>query len=297
MANFADKLVDPMIAETYGEEVVRMRENMFSRALSMASQMSQTLIHQSSSPGAIADITVPTPAKRKLDGNYGPVRDGRGRQLANAIGLDGETFKYVIGSVVSASSSVGAAAVQYVRTDGKDNMIHNVKVIAGTAASIASAAASGTGAVLNFAGSKMMANMTQEDYHELEAETQRVLHAQQTSAVVSQMHEQAYQVQENRRLAGDAANKRIAEEAMAKAQQQELDFQDARSVASASVRAKHGAGRRGNVTRSLQGRQPARERMVRNEPEGIGKQLVKGVGRGMTKMWDFAFPAQPGRFG
>jgi hypothetical protein len=68
----------------------------------------------------------------------------------------------------------------------------------------------------------MMANMTEEDYHELEAERMRVIHAQETSAVVSQMHENAYQVQENRRLALDAANKRKTEEAIALAQQQEL---------------------------------------------------------------------------
>ena len=67
---------------------------------------------------------------------------------------------------------------------------------------------------------------------------------------------------------------------MAKAQQQELDFQDARSVtSSASVRAKHGAGRRGNVTRALQGRPPATEQLVRNEDAvgGLTRKLIRGV--------------------
>ena len=69
----------------------------------------------------------------------------------------------------------------------------------------------------------MMANMTQEDYRELEAETARAIHAQQNSAVMAQMHERAYQVQqENKRLALEAANQRKAEEAIAKAQAQEL---------------------------------------------------------------------------
>ena len=76
---------------------------------------------------------------------------------------------------------------------------------------------------------------------------------------------------------------------MAKAQQQELDFQDARSVASSLVRGKHGPGRRGNVTRALQGRQPApaREQFVRNEPEGIVAKIARG-GRTIMKAVDRA---------
>jgi N-acyl-L-homoserine lactone synthetase len=33
MAAFTDQLVDPLIADTYGEEVVRMRDNIFSERL------------------------------------------------------------------------------------------------------------------------------------------------------------------------------------------------------------------------------------------------------------------------
>ena len=167
-------------------------------------------------------------------------------------------------------------------------MIHNVKVIAGAAASTASAAASGTGAVLNFAGSKMMANMTPEDYRELEAETQRAIHAQQTSAVVAQMHDRAYQVQqENKRLALEAANKQKTEAAIALAQQQELDFEGAGSSASSSQPHLIGAGRRGNLQRSLELRihqtPPTRKKTpaqhVRNEDavEGFGRRLARGL--------------------
>jgi hypothetical protein len=302
MAAFTDKLVDPLIGDMHGEEVVSMRENIFTKAFGVANQVAFQLTNRSSVPDAMpVDNPVPAPIKRKKVGEnegpqeqgYGPLRGGR--QLVNAIGLDGETVKYVIGSMASASSSaavaVGSAAVQYVRTDGKDNLIHNVKVLSGAAASgtgavlnvaagTARIAASGTGAALNFAGSKMMANMTEDDYRENVAETQRVIHAQQTSAVMAQIHDRAYQVQqENQRLALEAENQRKAEVAMAKAQQQELDFQDARSVASSLVRAKHGPGRRGNVTRALQGRPPATEQLVRNEDAvgGLTRKLIRGV--------------------
>ena len=208
----------------------------------------------------------------------------------------------MVGSVASASGSAAVAAGGFLYQRAPElkleNGIHNAKVISGVALSGAGAvlnvaagtarvAASGTGAVLNYAGSKMMANMTEEDYHELEAERMRVIHAQETSAVVSQMHEHAYQVQENRRLALDAANKRKAEEAMAKAQQQELDFQDSSSAASSSVRQKRGGGRRANLQRSLELRthqcpptrkkQPAQH--VRNEEavESFGRKLARGV--------------------
>ena len=77
---------------------------------------------------------------------------------------------------------------------------------------------------------------------------------------------------------------------MALAQQQELDFQDNRSAASSVVRSKHGDGRRGNLNRSLQGRQPAKEQHVRMEKEeGIASKLVKGVGRGMRKAMSTIF--------
>ena len=75
---------------------------------------------------------------------------------------------------------------------------------------------------------------------------------------------------------------------MALAQQQELDFQDNRSAASSVVRTKHGDGRRGNLNRSLQGRQPAKEQHVRMEyEEGIGARLARG-GRTIMKAVDRA---------
>ena len=109
---------------------------------------------------------------------------------------------------------------------------------------------------------------------------------------MAQIHDRAYQVQQDR-LAEDAANKRKAEVAMAKAQQQELDFQDARSVASSLVRAKHGPGRRGNVTRALQGRQPApaSKQFVRNEPEGIGAKIARGGAKLMKGIDRLYIPA------
>ena len=310
MAMITDKLVDPLISDMHGEEVISIRENIYRKALGMASQVSWQLMIRSSVPDAMSvDNPVPAPIKRKKVGEnegpqeqgYGPVRGGR--QLVNAIGLDGETVKYVIGTVAAASSSAGAAAgsaiasgatqyAQFVRDEGIYNLMNTVKetarltavgtgAVLNVAAGTASAAASGTGAVLNYAGSKMMANMTEDDYCEVEAETQRAIHAQRTSAVMAQIHDRAYQVQqENQRLADDAVNKRKMEVAMVKAQQQELDFQDARSVtSSASVRAKHGAGRRGNVTRALQGRPPATEQLVRNEDAvgGFTRKLIRGV--------------------
>ena len=307
MAAFTDELVDPLIGDMHGEEVIRMRDNIFSKAFGMASQVSFQLMNRSSVPDAMpVDDPVPAPIKRKKVGEnegpqeqgYGPVRGGR--QLVNAIGLDGEMVRYVIGSVAAASSSaavaVGSAAVEYVRTDGKDHLIHNLKetarrtavgtgVVLNVAAGTASAAASGTGALLNYAGGKMMANMTEDDYREVEAETQRAIHAQRTSAVVSQIHDRAYQVQqEEQRLALEAKNQRKAEVAMASAQQQE---QDTGSSASSRQPSLSGTGRRRNLQRSLELRihqkpptrkkQPAQH--VRNEEavEGFTRRLVRGV--------------------
>jgi hypothetical protein len=286
----------------------------------MASQMTHYLLNRSYIPSAMhVDNPDPTPVKRKIVENYGPAREGRVRQIATAAGLDGEKVRAVWGSIASASGSAAAAAGSASSSAGialggyisqqapswQENGSHNMGVFArgtvsgaGTilniAAGTASAAASSTGAALNYAGSKMMANMTQEDYHELEAETMRVRHAQQTSAVVSQMHENAYQVQENNRLALEAENRGKAEKAMALAQQQELDFRSAYSNAASVVSKTHGVGRRGNLNRSLQSRQPAQDYGIRNEPEGVGSKLVKGMRRGVTKMFETAFPMTPG---
>ena len=81
---------------------------------------------------------------------------------------------------------------------------------------------------------------------------------------------------------------------MASAQQQELDFRSAYSNAASVVSKTHGVGRRGNLNRSLQSRQPAQDYGIRNEPEGIGSKLVKGMRRGVTKMFETAFPMTPG---
>jgi predicted nucleic acid-binding protein len=306
MAAFGGELVDPLIADMHGEEVAITERNVIDKMTGMASQMTHYLMNRSYLPSAMPDdAPVPTPVKRKIGETPGPQDQGYGptrRQFVNAIGLDGETVKYVFGSMASASSSAGAAAGGFLYQRAPvlklENGVHNVRVLSGAAVSgagtvfnfaagTARTAASGTGAILNYTGNKMMANMTQEDYHEIEAETMRAIRAQQTSAAVSQMHENAYQVQENHRRAEEAERKRTTEEAVAKAQQQELDFQDARSVASYTVRAKQGVGRRGNVTRSLNQvinqKPPVHKRQegnhVRNEEavEGFGRKLARGV--------------------
>ena len=101
MAAFGkEELVDPLISGMHGEEVITMNENIFSKALGIASLVSHSLMNRSSVPDAMpADNPVPTPVKRKIVEKSGPARDGRVRQLVNATGLDGETFKHVVGSV------------------------------------------------------------------------------------------------------------------------------------------------------------------------------------------------------
>ena len=111
---------------------------------------------------------------------------------------------------------------------------------------------------------------------------------------LARLHGNALKVQEERRVSEKAENQRKAEKAMALAQQQELDFRSAYSNASSVVRAKHGDGRRGNLNRSLQGRQPAKDYGIRNEPEGFGSKLVKGVGWGITKVFNKVFPVPAG---
>jgi hypothetical protein len=140
------------------------------------------------------------------------------------------------------------------------------------------AAASGTGAVLNFAADSLMpAALTEDQYRQMQAHEARVVKDNAIMGALARMHGNALKVQAERRDSEEAENQRKAEEAMAKAQQQELDFQDARSAASAIVRVKHGDGRRGNVSRALQGRQPAKEQHVRMEKEeGIGAKLARG---------------------
>jgi hypothetical protein len=250
-------------------------------------------MNRSAAPDAIADITVPTPGKRKLDGSSGPVREGRGRELVNAIGLDGETVKYVIGSVASASSSAAAAAGGIIYTRGYEGLklehgVHNARLLGGAAvsgaglvfnaaASTARATASGTGAVLNFAADRLLpAPLSEEEYRQMQAHEARVAEDHAFMSAQAKIHQNALIAQEKSRIAEQEENQRNAEAAMALVQQQELDFQDARSIASSAVRAKHGAGRRGNVTRALQGRPPAREQMVRNEQEGIGAKMIRG---------------------
>jgi hypothetical protein len=324
MAAFTDELVDPQITDVHGEEVVAIERNFIDKMKGMASQVSHKLMNRSAVPDAMPDEQ-PVPfsdgrfhrqigqAPGPREQGYGPVRQGRG------IGLDGETFKFVVGSVASASSSaasasssaaaaVGSAAVQYVQTTGKDNVIHNVKVVSGAtvsgagvvfnvAAGTAMAAASGTGAVLNFAADSaqhlMPAALTEDQYRQMQAHEARVVKDNAIMGALARLHGNALKVQEERRVSEDAENKRKAEEAMAKAQQQELDFQDARSAASAIVRVKHGDGRRGNVSRALQGRQPATEQHVRMEKEdGIGAKLARGGAKLMKGVDRLFMPSQ-----
>ena len=257
-------------------------------------------MNRSSVPDAMGeDNPVPAPIKRKKVGEdpeeqgYGPLRGGR--QLVNAIGLDGETVKYVIGSVAAAGSSAGSAAgsaiasgatqyAQFVRDEGIYNLAHTVKetarltavgtgAVLNVAAGTARTAASGTGAVLNFAADRLLpAALTEDEYRQMVAHEARVAEDRAYMTAQARLHQRALVAQEKSRIAEQEA-----------AQREELVFQDARSVASSLVRAKHGPGRRGNVTRALQGQgrqRPAREQLVRNEPEGIGKKTGQGCGAG-----------------
>ena len=178
--------------------------------------------------------------------------------------------------------------------------MHNVKDTArltavGTGA-VLNLAASGTGAVLNFASQQLPKPLTAEEHRLREAHQAQVAKNNAATGALARLHANALVQQEERRASEEAERKREIEEAVANAQAQELQFQDARSVASSVVRAKHGVGRRGNVTRSLQGRgrQPAKEQLVRNEPEGMGNRAWKGILQGANKVAHTVFPPPAG---
>jgi hypothetical protein len=223
MAAFTDQLVDPLIADTHGEEVTRINENIFRKAMTMAGNVTNALMNRSAAPDAIADITVPTPGKRKLDGSSGPVREGRGRELVNAIGLDGETVKYVIGSVASASSSAAAAAGGIIYTRGYEGLklehgVHNARLLGGAAvsgaglvfnaaASTARATASGTGAVLNFAADRLLpAPLSEEEYRQMQAHEARVAEDHAFMSAQAKLHQNALIAQEKSRIAEQEEN-------------------------------------------------------------------------------------------
>ena len=317
MAAFTDQLVDPLIADTYGEEVVRMREHIFTRALGMASQVSNSLIHRSSAADALPqDEPVPTPdgklhrqigqAPGPREQNYGPVRQGSG------VGLDGELVKYVVGSVASASGSMasasGSAALAaggYLYNQGRErlkvsNGIHNAKVIGGVAVSGAGAAVSGAGLVFNVAAGTARATastgsaiinwtadtivnpaLAEHAYRQSVAQAEREIKNREYMTAQAKLAEQAHIMQEVRRIADEEENRRNAEIAVAmdRARQQEADFQSARSEAMSVVSRTHGSGRQGNLQRAAQSRQPAREYGIRNEAtvEGLGRRLARGI--------------------
>jgi hypothetical protein len=234
----------------------------------------------------------------------GPVRQGRG------IGLDGETVKYVFGSVATSSSTAassaavaaaaaGSAAGRVVWRRGYEGLklehgAHNAQalgrgVVSGAglvlnvAAGTARIAASGTGAVLNFAADRLLpAPLTEDEYRQMVAHEARVAEDHEYMTAQAKLHQRALQVQqENQRLADDAANQRKIEVAMAKARQQELDFQDARSVSSTVTRQKFAPGRAGNLAAQMQNAQlqdRARQH-VRNEDavQGFGRRLARGL--------------------
>ena len=302
IANQAE-LVDPLITDMHAEEVATNELNVINKMAGVASQMTHYLMNRSHVPSAMPDdAPVPTPLTRKIDDTpgpqeqgYGPVREGRGRQFVNAVGLDGETIKHVVGSMASASGSAAAAAggyiasgasqyAQFVHEKGIDNAKHNFGVIGrgvlNIAAGTASAAASGTGAMLNFAGSKMMANMTEEEYHELEAHRMQVIQEQQTMTAMSLLHENAFLVQEQRRASEEAQTKRTMELTVAKSQAADLSSQDASSNSYVG-RKKRGTGRRANLQRSFDNQKPPthKKEQVRNEEalEGFGRKLARGI--------------------
>ena len=106
----------------------------------------------------------------------------------------------------------------------------------------------------------------------MQAHEVQVANDREYMTAVAKLNADAIRQQEERRVSEEAERKRIAAEAAA----DEAEFQSVRSAAVSKVSAKHGAGRRGNVTRSLQGRQPAKEQLVRNEPEGIAAKIARG---------------------
>jgi hypothetical protein len=323
MAVDGGELVDPLTTDMHGEEVAITERNVIAKMTGIASHMTSLLLNRSHVPdGMPVDDPVPIPVKRKIhdtaapeEGGYGPIRL---RQIAPALGLDGEKVRALWGSVASASSSAAAAAGsasssaaataggyiasgasqygQFVQEKGIDNLIWNFGVVGrgavNMAAGTASAAASGTGAILNFAGGLIPPTMTQEQYRleqlrEAQEDKERVY-----MNSMARMHEKALIVQEELRYKEENENRRKAEEAMAKARAQEEEFQDARSAASMVVRQKHGNGRAANVAASLQAtqvqgraRQQVREAGVRNEEavEGFGRKLARGISSFMAR--------------
>ena len=311
MAAFGGELVDPLIADMHGEEVAITERNVIDKMTGMASQMTHYLMNRSYLPSAMPDdAPVPTPVKRKIGETPGPQDQGYGptrRQFVNAIGLDGETVKYVFGSMASASSSAGAAAGGFLYQRAPvlklENGVHNVRVLSGAAVSgagtvfnvaagTARTAASGTGAILNFAAQSaqhlLPKPLTEEEYRLMQAHEAQVAKDSVYMTALAKLNANALAQQEERRVSEEAERKRIAAEAAAaKAQQQELDFQDGRSSASSSQPPLHGTGRRGNLQRSLELRThqppPTRKKTpaqhVRNEDvaEGFGRRLARGL--------------------
>jgi hypothetical protein len=311
-----------MITDMHGEEVAITEGNVIDKMTGMASQMTHYLLNRSYIPSAMhVDNPDPTPVKRKIVENYGPAREGRVRQIATAAGLDGEKVRAVWGSIASASGSAAAAAGSASSSAGialggyisqqapswQENGSHNMGVFArgtvsgaGTvfnvAAGTARTAASGTGAILNFAAQSaqhlLPKPLTAEEYRLLQVHEIQVAKDNAAMGALARLHGNALKVQEERRVSEEAERKRIADEAMAKAQQQELDFQDAYSNAASVVSKTHGVGRRGNLNRNLQSRQPAQEPHVRMEKEeGIGAKLARGGAKLMKGVDRLMMPA------
>ncbi len=82
--------------------------------------------------------------------------------------------------------------------------------------------------------------------HEVQVAKDRVY-----MTAVAKLNANAIAQQEERRVSEQAERKRVVDEALAKAQAQELVFQDDRSAASSVVRKKHGTGGRGNLEQVL----------------------------------------------
>ena len=161
-----------------------------------------------SSDGAFHRTIGDTPGPQ--DQGYGPVR----RQILNATNFDGVMFKHIVGSAASASSSAAAAAGGYIVQHGPGMAARGLDNLKANVSDTVRIAASGTGAVLNFASQHLLPPaLTEEEYHQRQAHEIKLARDREIMSTMARLHENAFLVQEQRRLSEEAERKRTAHSA------------------------------------------------------------------------------------
>lgn len=305
-------LIDPMMSaqptepftnestDVYAEMAANTERSFLGKIQHMVTPNSHLLVNRSHIPDAMPDDNPLPTSDGKFHRNIGePSSPQRGhkRNILDATGLDGETFKYAVGSASSASSSAATAgayiasgasasgslamAVAARGARGVDNIAGHATYYGPVWASnlghnvrdTARILVGGTVVVLNFASENLLpAPYTDEERASLEMHQFQAAQRNRHASAKAIANEAARRNQELLHLSEETERKRVQREAaaeeMARAREaiaQEAEFQSVISATASTVRRTHGDGRRANLARSLQNhnRQPAGDQLVR----------------------------------